>query len=376
MKDINIFAKMLYNLHVKIIAIVFLLCSLYYYKLKFNLFVFLPAFILIFTLIIVEIIRINKESENLDIFVKNEKIKNVKTQTNSVLITSQEKSNLIKSESEIANEKSELKNEFMKKRILEIITTIMLTIIGFINLTYILNCLSKYETANMDNKYIESNHTSPFYFYSTNKIANCLEDNLCFSCNHIQICIYILSLCVFHQMEYLFVCKFHISSLSWDSFLINQSKEYVFTVTFSIFEHLLEWYFSFKFINPIIFLIGIVCMIIGHYFRISAEFTAGTNFTHIISTRKKAKHRLVKEGVYRFSRHPSYFGFYIWSLGTQIMCLNYISIFGFIYALNMFFKDRIAYEEEFLLMFFGDEYINYKMETPTLIPCKLIINSH
>jgi protein-S-isoprenylcysteine O-methyltransferase len=46
-------------------------------------------------------------------------------------------------------------------------------------------------------------------------------------------------------------------------------------------------------------MIGVIMMIIGHIFRVSAMFTAGKNFTHIISTNKKEQHVLVKTGIYR-----------------------------------------------------------------------------
>lgn len=366
MKDIAIFSKMLYNIHIKVISITFLLCSLYFYRQKFNIFVFLPSFILIIMLLVIEIKRLYKESDKLDFLIKKENKNLIDEQSQKILSTSQEKSENIQSEQEKRISES-LKNDYMKKRMFEILTTLVLTTFGFVNLSYILNCISKFENIDKSDSSDYTIDFMKFYLLGNNDVC---KESLCKSCSHIQISIYFLSLVVFHQMEYLFVCKFHFSNLSWDSFLLNQSKEYVFTVSFSIVEYLVEWYFSVKFLNPIVFIVGIIFVLIGHYFRISAEFTAGTNFTHIISTNKKSKHRLVKEGVYKYSRHPSYFGFYIWSIGTQIMCFNFISILGFFYALNLFFKDRISYEEDYLIKFFENDYIEYKKVTPTLIPCK------
>lgn len=118
-------------------------------------------------------------------------------------------------------------------------------------------------------------------------------------------------------------------------------------------------------------IIGVAMMIAGHFFRISAMFTAGSNFTHLISFRKKESHCLVTNGVYSLSRHPSYFGFFIWSIGCQIMCLNPICIFGFAYVLWRFFKERIKDEEPLLISFFGEDYIRYRNRVGILIPCKL-----
>jgi protein-S-isoprenylcysteine O-methyltransferase len=67
-------------------------------------------------------------------------------------------------------------------------------------------------------------------------------------------------------------------------------------------------------------------------------------------------------------RHPSYFGFYWWAVGVQFLLLNPICLGLFIYWLQRFFSERIAYEEYTLLRFFGQEWTKYKEKTPTLMP--------
>lgn len=98
--------------------------------------------------------------------------------------------------------------------------------------------------------------------------------------------------------------------------------------------------------------IGFVMVLVGHAFRVAALFTAGSNFNHRIQFYKEDKHELVTTGVYSWSRHPSYFGWFMWSAGTQIMLLNPLSIILFIGTSWYFFRQRIDIEEELLIEFF------------------------
>lgn len=118
---------------------------------------------------------------------------------------------------------------------------------------------------------------------------------------YIQLYVYLISLSFYHFMEYVFVLNHHFDKLSLDSFLINQSKEYIIATSFSFVEYIVEIIYvpiKYKYLN-FTFHLGIIMMIIGHTFRIIALFTAKSNFTHIISHRKKKTHTLVKTGIYR-----------------------------------------------------------------------------
>ena len=69
---------------------------------------------------------------------------------------------------------------------------------------------------------------------------------------------------------------------------------------------------------------------------------------------------MVTTGIYAWSRHPSYFGFFLFSIGGQVILGNIICMFVYIYTLWKFFFDRIEYEEMFLIDFFGEAYKKYK----------------
>jgi len=77
---------------------------------------------------------------------------------------------------------------------------------------------------------------------------------------------------------------------------------------------------------------GIVMIFFGHFLRIGAMFTAAKNFTHLVMDSKREEHKLVTRGLYRFIRHPSYLGWSMWAIGTQIVLLNPVSFVIYILA--------------------------------------------
>lgn len=64
--------------------------------------------------------------------------------------------------------------------------------------------------------------------------------------------------------------------------------------------------------------VGLVMVIFGDCLRKAAMLTAGSNFNHIVQNEKSDTHTLVTTGVYGWFRHPSYVGWFYWSIGTQV----------------------------------------------------------
>jgi protein-S-isoprenylcysteine O-methyltransferase len=114
--------------------------------------------------------------------------------------------------------------------------------------------------------------------------------------------------------------------------------------------------------------LGFALVIIGQVCRSLAMGTAGTNFNHKIQRKKAIGHQLVKTGVYGVLRHPSYFGFFWWAIGTQLLIGNVVSLAGYIFVLWRFFSRRIQGEEQYLVGFFGDEYVQFRKRTRVGIP--------
>ncbi|OHT07280.1 hypothetical protein TRFO_24620 [Tritrichomonas foetus] len=172
----------------------------------------------------------------------------------------------------------------------------------------------------------------------------------------------------YHVAEYLLAKHFHPDTTTASSFLIT--TEYLIAFTVGLVEFLIERYFwaSKSDSSSLTIWVGIAMVIVGLYIRFSSIITAGKSFTHLVQYRKRAEHKLITHGIYKYIRHPGYFGFFVFAVGTQIMLKNFFSVIGFICVLWYFFYDRIKDEEEALVEFFGREYIEYRERTPTWIP--------
>lgn len=127
---------------------------------------------------------------------------------------------------------------------------------------------------------------------------------------------------------------------------------------------------NFKKINKMA-IIGLILALTGEFIRKLAMFTAGRNFTHLVSVKKETQHELITHGIYSCFRHPSYAGWFYWAVGTQIMLLNPICTLLFTILSYMFFKDRITYEEKTLIDFFGDQYRDYRKKVKLWMPIML-----
>ena len=181
--------------------------------------------------------------------------------------------------------------------------------------------------------------------------------------------LYFITLCIYHYTEFFSVLLYHFKKLSCEYFLIDQSLSWMLATIASFIETILETYYFHKYKKiKVFFIIGLIMTIIGQIFRIGGIYTGKKNFTHKISYEKKKEHKLVTNGVFSLTRHPSYFGFYLWSIGIEIMCCNPICFIGFTLILFYFFKNRILIEEKLLIQFFGEEYLEYKKKVGILIP--------
>lgn len=184
-----------------------------------------------------------------------------------------------------------------------------------------------------------------------------------------QLPFYLGSLALFHFLEYYITARYNTPKVSYESYLFRNGAAYHIAHVVSLAESLIEYYFFPNLQNRsdvrIISACGIVVMIIGQLARSLAMIHGATNFSHRIVQRKTQEHTLVTTGIYSLLRHPSYFGFFYWALGTQMLLFNSVGFAAFFVVLWAFFRERIDFEEQFLVSFFGQEYEDYRNKVGT-----------
>lgn len=181
--------------------------------------------------------------------------------------------------------------------------------------------------------------------------------------------VYLCFLSMFHYSEYMAIAVCNPKTLSTDSFVINHSLHYTLAAVSSWIEFFVESHFfpGLKTIK-LFWIVGAMICLAGEVLRKLAMVTTSSNFTHLVQYDRKPEHKLIRHGIYSVMRHPSYVGWFWWSIGTQIILANPICVVMYTLASWMFFKSRIHVEEITLINFFGHEYIKYKQEVPTGVP--------
>ncbi|TKA29792.1 hypothetical protein B0A50_03156 [Salinomyces thailandicus] len=177
----------------------------------------------------------------------------------------------------------------------------------------------------------------------------------------------------FHFLEYWTTATYNVPNCRAESFIIF-SNGYAYNTAHALatLEIITSAFFpayrAFLVYPPYTIAVGVFLSIGAQIIRSIAMATAGTNFNHTPVQTRKADHELVTKGIYGWLRHPSYFGFFWWALGTQVLVGNKMCLFGYLIVLWTFFHRRIIAEEKTLMAFFGKDYEDFRKRTPTGIP--------
>lgn len=169
-------------------------------------------------------------------------------------------------------------------------------------------------------------------------------------------------------------CLYQPSTVTSKSFLIYGVKGnglFWFMQGLTVIEYLLTSSLSMwvpYWVSKLVSLVGTLCICIGLFIRHAAMKQCGDSFSHYIATKKLSHHKLKQDGIYSVLRHPSYFGFWLFAIGIQLLLNNYVNFIVDIIVLHMFFKKRVAYEEYMLIQFYGEAYRRYQNRVGVYIP--------
>ncbi len=121
-------------------------------------------------------------------------------------------------------------------------------------------------------------------------------------------------------------------------------------------------------INLIISLLGLIMYLVGTFGRIQSQKFLGKYWSTDIKI--KQGHKLIKEGIYRYIRHPNIAFLLVEISGICLIPNSYYSLLlvWIVYLpVNLW---RIYLEEKVLVENFGQEYLDYKKEVSKLFPLK------
>lgn len=135
------------------------------------------------------------------------------------------------------------------------------------------------------------------------------------------------------------------------------------------FNFLLVWLFPSAAIlwqRTALFLLGIICILLGVALRWYAIWTLGHYFTRDVAV--STDQQVIQRGPYRVVRHPAYSGTFLTMLGVGLAVTNWASLAALLICVFLGHLYRVWVEEEALIKTIGQPYIEYMRHTRRFIP--------
>ncbi|MCI6783903.1 methyltransferase family protein [Thermoguttaceae bacterium LCP21S3_D4] len=104
--------------------------------------------------------------------------------------------------------------------------------------------------------------------------------------------------------------------------------------------------------------IGAGVAVVGDVVFILSVWTMKDSWRAGVSETDKTE--LVTNGIYKISRNPAFLGFDLVYVGILMMFFNWILLAVSLFAIIMFHLQIVNVEEDFLLISFGQEYVEYR----------------
>jgi protein-S-isoprenylcysteine O-methyltransferase Ste14 len=110
---------------------------------------------------------------------------------------------------------------------------------------------------------------------------------------------------------------------------------------------------------------GVILIAAGLGFTVWARQRLGGNWSGTVQV--KQDHQLIRDGPYRFVRHPIYTGILVAFLGTAVVVGHWCGLLAVLVAFGSFWR-KLTLEERFMRETFGSAYEEYRAQTAALIP--------
>jgi protein-S-isoprenylcysteine O-methyltransferase Ste14 len=110
---------------------------------------------------------------------------------------------------------------------------------------------------------------------------------------------------------------------------------------------------------------GVTLIVAGLAFTVWARRRLGRNWSGTVQV--KQNHQLIRDGPYRFVRHPIYTGLIVAFLGSALVIGDWFALLAVLIAFGSFWR-KLMLEERFMWETFGSVYEEYRARTAALIP--------
>ena len=117
--------------------------------------------------------------------------------------------------------------------------------------------------------------------------------------------------------------------------------------------------------TPGLYAAGVAVTALGLAFSVWARVHIADNWSATVTIKKD--HRLVRDGPYRYVRHPIYTGILLGFVGSAIARDEWRAVLAVAIAFAALWR-KLRLEERWLTETFGDEYRRYREQVRALIP--------
>ena len=117
--------------------------------------------------------------------------------------------------------------------------------------------------------------------------------------------------------------------------------------------------------TPVHRAIGLFQFVCGLSLMIISQATLWKNYSGLVVI--KIDHKLITNGIYRYTRNPIYLGLFVGIIGLSVFAASYPSFLVMLILIPITLN-RVRLEEQLLAEKFKDEYLKYMQKTKKLIP--------